>query len=140
MPQVDVEVSGGTGTFAADLLDPAGNPPANVIQSSDPGLVRCTWSVNGLISLFSGTWRVQVLLEGLGAQAPEDERNATLQMNAGQTTPYQLDIPLGAIQLPATEDSFSFKVAAVLTARTSGFPLPVAAIADLGVVQIYRFP
>jgi hypothetical protein len=49
--------------------------------------------------------------------------------------------PAGSIVLPATEDSLSFNVNAVLTARTSGnAPLPVAALVDLGVVQIYRFP
>jgi hypothetical protein len=64
-------------------------------------------------------------------------------MVANKTTPYtkQVTFPAGSIVLPATEDSLSFNVNAVLTARTSGnAPLPVAALVDLGVVQIYRFP
>ena len=143
MPQVDIDIGAGSGTFDAVLKDPQGNPagPANVIQVSDQWSVDCTWQVNGIIALFSGTWRIQVLLEGLGA-APEFQRTETVPMVANQTTPYTRSVifPSGSINL-AGQDSLSFHVTAVLTARTgANAPLPVAAMADLGVVQIYRFP
>jgi hypothetical protein len=145
MPQVDIDIGLGAGTFDATIIDPQGNPagPASVIQASDPWRVDCTWQVSGVIALFSGTWRIQVLLEGLGGGAPEFQRTETEPMVANKTTPYtkQVTFPAGSIVLPATEDSLSFNVNAVLTARTSGnAPLPVAALVDLGVVEIYRFP
>jgi hypothetical protein len=136
----DVEISGGSGQFTATVEDPVGNPPPNIIQESDAWRVACEWSVNGLISLFPGTWRIQVLLEGLGQNAPELQQEVTVAMVPGQTTAYTttVDFAAGSITLPATEDSFSFHITAVLTARTGTFPLPVAAMVDLGVVQIYR--
>lgn len=150
MAVVDIDVGVGSGTFQAILQDPQGNPAgsASIIQVSDAWSVRCTWEVQGVIALFSGTWRVQVLLEGLGLNAPEFQQELTPPepMVAGKTTPYPDPIrdvvfPAGSIVLPATEDSLSFHVAAVLTARTSaGAPLPVAAMVDLGIVNIFRYP
>lgn len=145
MAVVDIDIGLGAGTFEATILDPAGNPAgsASVIQSTDPWSVSCRWEVSGVIALFSGTWRVQVLLEGLGAGAPEFQRTELEPMVANQTTPYtkQVTFPGGSITLPATEDSLSFNVNAVLTARTAAnAPLPVAALVDLGVIQIFRFP
>ncbi len=146
MAVVDIDVGAGTGTFEAQLRDPFGNPagPASVIQASDEWRVDCRWSVNGLIALFSGTWTVQVLLEGLGGVAPEFQKQETEPMVAGKTTPYTKPVvfPPNSINL-GTQDSLSFHVTAVLTARTGATPpapLPVAAMVDLGVVQIYRFP
>jgi hypothetical protein len=144
MAQVDIDVGLSTGTFSAELRDPQGGAggPSNVISTGDAWSVYCEWRVNGLIALFSGTWRIQVLLEGLGP-APESQRTATEPMLAGQTTPYtkSIDFPVGDITIPAGEDSLTFHVTAVLTARTgANAPLPVAALVDLGVVQIYRFP
>jgi hypothetical protein len=141
---VDIDVGAGAGTFEAILRDPSGNPagPASVIQVSDEWRVDCSWQVSGLIALFSGTWRIQVLLEGLGGLAPELQRTETVPMVANQTTPYTRNVvfPANTINLGA-EDSLSFQVAAVLTARTTAnAPLPVAAMVDLGVVQIFRFP
>ena len=71
MAIVDIDVGAGAGTFEAAIRDPQGNPAgsASVIQVSDPWSVECRWQVNGLIALFSGTWRIQVLLEGLGSAA-----------------------------------------------------------------------
>ena len=63
-------------------------------------------------------------------------------MVANQVTPYTRNVafPANSINLGA-EDSMSFHVTAVLTARTAAnAPLPVAALVDLGVVQIFRFP
>jgi hypothetical protein len=145
MAVVDIDVGAGAGTFEAVIQDPQGNPagPASVIQTSDPWSILCTWRVNGLIALFSGTWRIQALLEGFGSNAPEFEQGTTEPMVPGQTTPYtrSVDFPPGFITLPATEDSFSFAVTAVLTARTAAnAPLPVGAQVDLGVIQIYRYP
>jgi hypothetical protein len=142
---VDIDVGAGSGTFEAIVQDPQGNPagPASVIQVSDEWSVRCTWQVQGLIALFSGIWRIQVLLEGLGSNAPEFQQELTEPMVAGQVTPYTRDVvfPANTIVLPATEDSLSFEVAAVLTTRTAAnAPLPVAGMVDLGTVQIYRYP
>jgi hypothetical protein len=144
MAVVDIDVGAGAGTFQAIVRDPQGNPAgsASVIQVSDPWSVECTWQISGLIALFSGTWRVQVLLEGMGGAAAEFQRTVSVPMVANQTTPYtqSVDFPPNSINLGA-EDSLSFHVTAVLTARTAAnAPLPVAAIVDLGVVQIYRFP
>jgi hypothetical protein len=143
MAVVDIDVGAGAGTFQAIVRDPQGNPAgsASVIQVSDPWSVECTWQISGLIALFSGTWRVQVLLEGMGGVAAEFQRTANLPMVAGQPTYTQsVDFAPNSINLGA-EDSLSFHVTAVLTARTAAnAPLPVAAIVDLGVVQIYRFP
>jgi hypothetical protein len=144
MAVVDIDVGAGTGTFEAIVRDPQGNPAgsASVIQVSDPWSVECRWQVSGLIALFSGTWRVQVLLEGMGGAAAEGQRTENVPMVANQTTPYTRNIafPPNSINLGA-EDSLSFHLTAVLTARTAAnAPLPVAAIVDLGVVQIFRFP
>jgi hypothetical protein len=133
MAIVDIDVGAGTGTFEATLRDPQGNPAgtASVIQVSDPWSVECRWQVNGLIALFSGTWRIQVL-----------QRTENVPMVANQLTPYTRNVafPPNSINLGA-EDSFSFHVTAVVTARTAAnAPLPVAALVDLGVVQIFRFP
>jgi hypothetical protein len=140
----DIDVGLGTGTFQAVLNDPQGNPlgPANVIQVSDPWSVECQWQVSGVIALFAGNWRVQVVLEGLGANAPETQKTEIEPMVAGQVTPYNrtIDFPANTVPLGG-EDSVSFKVAALLTARTAAnAPLPIASLVDLGVVQIYRFP
>lgn len=145
MAVVDIDVGAGSGTFEAIIQDPQGNPagPASVIQASDEWSVRCTWQVQGLISLFSGTWRIQILLEGQGVNAPEFQQELTEPMVAGQTTPYTRDVvfPANSIALPATEDSLSFQVTAALTTRTAAnAPLPVAGTVDLGTVQIYRYP
>ena len=144
MAVVDIDIGAGAGTFEAALRDPQGNPAgsASVIQVSDPWSVECKWQVNGLIALFSGTWRIQVLLEGMGGTAGETQRTQSVPMVANQVTPYtrSVDFPANTINLGA-EDSLSFHVTAVLTARTAAnAPLPVAALVDLGVVQIFRFP
>lgn len=144
MAVVDIDVGAGAGTFQAIVRDPQGNPAgsASVIQVSDPWNVECTWQISGLIALFSGTWRVQVLLEGMGGVAAEFQQTVNVPMVANQTTPYTqlVDFLPNTINLGA-EDSVSFHVTAVLTARTAAnAPLPVAAIVDLGLVQIYRFP
>jgi hypothetical protein len=141
---VDIDIGAGTGTFEAILQDPQGNPAGStsVIQVSDPWSVDCRWQVSGLIALFSGTWRIQVLLEGMGGAAAEFQRTENVPMVANQTTPYTRSVafPANTINLGA-EDAMSFHVTAVLTARTAAnAPLPVAALVDLGVVQIFRFP
>ena len=145
MAQVDIDVGLSTGTFKAELRDPQGDPagPASVISTGDPWSVYCEWQISGLIALFSGTWRIQVLLEGMGGVAQEFQKTATQTMVAGQTTPYtdSIGFSSGEITIPAGEDSLAFHVNAVLTARTAAnAPLPVAALVDLGVVQIYRYP
>ena len=143
MPDVDIDVSAGKGKFTATLVDPQGatGGPVNVIQLTDQWRVDCEWSVTGLIQQMSGTWRIQVLLEGLGGVAPEQQQPTQIvAMVPGQATPYttQVVFPGGSINLGA-EDSFSFHVIALLTARdAAGNPLPVAAMVDLGVVQVYR--
>jgi hypothetical protein len=144
MAVVDIDVGAGTGTFEAVIRDPQGNPAGttSVIQVSDAWSVECRWQVNGLIALFAGTWRVQVLAEGMGGVAPEAQRTELEPMVANQTTPYtrNINFPPNSINLGG-EDSLSFHLTAVLTARTAAnAPLPVAAIVDLGVVQIFRFP
>lgn len=146
MPVVDIDVHPGSGTFDATLKDPQGAPggPVNVIQVGDGWTVDCTWSITGLISYIPGEWRIQVLLEGMGAAA-EFQETRTEPMVPLQTTPYHKPVefpPNYFQQYLGAEDSVSFHVTAVLTARAMpvNAPLPVAAMVDLGVVQIYRFP
>jgi hypothetical protein len=143
MAVADIDVGLGSGTFSAVVVDPQGNPagPANVIQVSDPWSVSTTFQISGVIALFSGTWRVQVALEGIGGAAPETVKTVTTPMVPGQTTPYNANVQFnpGEINLGA-EDSVALQATALLTARTSAnAPLPLAAMVDLGVIQIYRF-
>jgi hypothetical protein len=141
--QVDIDVSAGAGTFDATIVDPQGavGGPVNVIQVTDTWRVDCSWSVTGMIRQMSGTWRVQVVLEGLGGAAPEQQQPTQIvPMVPGQATPYttQVVFPGGTINL-GTEDAFSFHIIALLTARDgANNPLPVAAAVDLGMVQVYR--
>jgi hypothetical protein len=143
VPQVDIDVNAGAGTFDASLVDPQGavGGPVNVIQVTDPFRVDCRWSVSGLIQQMSGTWRVQVVLEGMGGIAPEQQQPTQIvPMVPGQATPYttQVTFPGGSINL-GTEDAFSFHVIALLTARDGlNHPLPVAAAVDLGIIEVYR--
>lgn len=160
MAKVDIDLNPGSGTFEATILDPHGSPAglATVIQVSDEWSVDCKWEITGVPVTFPGTWTLQIVLEGLGAAAPEFAATETVAMtplpNATQTATYSRNVLFGPnqpppkrIDLPAGEDSISFQVTAVLTARmapvppaTAGAPLPMAAYVDLGVVQIYRFP
>jgi hypothetical protein len=139
----DIDIGLGSGTFEATLLDPAGNPagPTNVIQVSDPWSVRCRYQVSGVIALFSGTWRVQVALEGIGGTAAETVKTVLTPMVAGQVTPYTTDVNFAPNEINlGGEDSVTLHTVALLTARTSAnAPLPIASMVDLGTVQIYRF-
>lgn len=143
MTQVDIDVNAGAGTFDAQLVDPQGavGGPVNVIQVSDTFRVDCKWSVTGLIQQMSGTWRVQVVLEGMGGTAPEQQQpTQIIPMVPGQATDYTTQVTLtgGTINLGA-EDAFSFHVVALLTARdASNHPLPVAAVVDLGIIEVYK--
>jgi hypothetical protein len=141
---VDIDVQPSTGTFDATIKDPQGAPggPFNVINYADQWSVDCEWSVLGDIAQDSGTWRVQVVLEGLGGPlAPEGiQRAGDVPMIPGQTTPYTTSVvfPAGSID-PGPDDTWAFHVAALLTNRdAANHPRPVGAMVDLGVVQIYK--
>jgi hypothetical protein len=140
---VDIDVQPSTGTFDATIKDPQGAPggPFNVINYADEWRVDCEWSVAGDIAQDSGTWRVQVALEGLGGPlAPEGTlRAADEPMIPGQTS-YATKVVFPARLIdPGPDDTWAFHVAALLTNRdAANNPRPVGAMVDLGVVQIYK--
>lgn len=137
---IDV-VTGAPGSLTAVVVDPSGNvlgPPAQ-IEVTNAWRVDFTWTMGGLVPFLSGNWDLQVVLEGMGGNAPEFEMGTTTPIVSGQTSygPVSVNFPASSVTL-GTEDSFTFHSIALLTARdATGKLIPIGGYADLGIVQIF---
>ena len=142
----EVQIPPSTGTLAATIVD-SGGAPMSIIQTEDQWQVDFSLDLAGPIWQFlPGTLRFQVALESIGSSPLEFEQSTTVPLAPPSPTPvtYTASVvfPASSINL-GTEDSVSFKVVALLTARgvnPPNAPLPVAGMIDLGVVQVYRYP
>lgn len=153
MAVVDIPVLPLNGRFQAEVIDPVGDAPTNVIRISDPWRVDCSWWLGGpLASVIGGQWRLQVVLEGLGS-AVEGETPVTapapsaawptapnLDGRTGPANPYEHSFQFGP-GFPGLggQPSVLVNVGVALTyLDAAANPGPIAAFLDLGVVQFFQ--
>lgn len=78
-----------TGTLTAAVQDPNGVAPISIIRLPNAWAVKVDWTLEGsLVNMFAGTWRVTVVLEGMG----------NLFEDVVATT--DIDIATGGAQIP----------------------------------------
>jgi hypothetical protein len=147
MPVMDIPPVGVSGQFQAQVVDPQGNQPTNVIRTGELLGIDCRWFIDGaLASSLGGQWRLQVVFEGLGtavefsgpSTAPVPQ--AILDGRTGSGSPYthEFRIPMTNAILGG-QSSVLAKVGVALTyIDAANTPGPIAAFVDLGVVQIFR--
>jgi hypothetical protein len=150
---MDIPPVGITGQFEANVIDPSGNVPTNVIRITDVWRVDCSWYIDGLLaSSLGGQWRLQVVLEGLGS-ALEGETVVTapppianwptapnLDGRTGPGNPYTHSFSFGpGVPGLGGQPSVLGNVGVALTyIDAANTPGPIAAFVDLGVVQFFE--
>lgn len=113
-------------------------PPASNIQTDQSCHLRFRWTTQGTLNyVMSGTWKVQVFLEKMGGGeftlAPTHAVNT--ESFVAQPQSYVCDIDIPGNVIPAGV----YRVVATLTLKgDTGVPAPLAAFADLGIVQFYK--
>jgi hypothetical protein len=145
VPQVEIPVPAINGQLQAEVFDPTGVSPLNVVRNSTGFRIDCQWWIDGpLANVLGGSWRVQAFLEGRGTQV-----EITVPVTApipldGRTGPppnpvygHNFQFPPGAINLggqPAILMDAGIALTYLTVANTPG---PIAGFVDLGVVQVF---
>jgi len=118
--------------------DFAAGAPTNIIQSDQPWSVVFHFSTQGLNNhIMAGKWQVQVLLEQMGG------KEITLDPSFSQTEIDFISRPSSysaTLQIPQNKiPPGVYRVVGVLTFKGPlGVPGPIAAFADMGLVQFYK--
>lgn len=131
------------GSLTANVIDPTGNAPTNVIHTTDPWRVDLDWSVSGpIVPFLSGDWRVEVALERMGPGTEILRTEPSIAFGSGTFTgttvsyTHQVQFAPGSPALGGNPDA-SYRVVVMLTFFKGGIPGPFATVLDLGIIQIY---
>ena len=128
-----VQMFEGPSTANAPALSPATN-----IQTDQSCHLRFRWATQGTLNyVMSGTWKVQVFLERMGGAefSLPLAHSVNTEPFVAQPQPYVCDIDIPGNTVPAGV----YRIVATLTLKgDTGVPAPLAAFADLGIVQFYK--
>jgi hypothetical protein len=141
---VDIGPLSVTGQLSAQVVDPVGNAPINVIRRSDPFAVTAQWFLDGpLASSLGGKWRVELLGEGQGP-AIEFELPAPalipLDGRTGSGAPYStaFNLPANSINLVGRPQAVLDLTVALTYIDVANTPGPIAAFVDLDKVMVFQ--
>lgn len=145
MAEIEFAAPNITGTLKGTIVEIPTNAPGNVIPSTSSWRVDTSWFLTPPGKIVGGTWRVQVIVEGLGS-APEGETVQQVVAIDGRTTPPGPDYTSSFTFSPAQnnallqgKDSVLLQVTVALTYRApNGSAGPFAAFLDLGLVELFK--
>ena len=111
-------------------------PPATNIQTDQPCFLRYKITTTGILNyVMAGTWEAQVYLEEMGGGEFTLPNSTNTEPFVAQPQDYQFSVDIPANTVPAGV----YRVVARLTMKgDTGVPAPIAAFADLGIVQFYK--
>jgi hypothetical protein len=133
-----------TANFAAEVLDPNGILPVEIIQTTQAWSVRVQWNLSGLNAPFlqgaGRQWKLQVFAESIGTGFEGELTPAPIMVPVGPVAAaapnftYDVTIPITAAALSTPG---VYKLVTVLTLVDGAAPLPIAAYQEGPVVQTY---
>jgi hypothetical protein len=133
-----------SGRIEADVYDPNGVAPTNIIQIDDDWLVRIKWALEGTLkSMVCGTWCLHVDLESIGKgpelSLPDDSYEIEVPLNPCGDGYYSYDFLVKKGVVTARHCSTPYKLVTTITYKNAcGRPGPMAGFVEGGILQFYN--